>query len=142
VLLLATLLLAPSLLSRPGCSEEDKILKILDQQAEAWNREDLDAFMETYWNSEKLTYYSGNQPRSGWKATLERYRVTYQVPGAEMGRLEFDNSEVILLGPEAAMIKGRWHLARKRQGDLDGLFTLVLRRFPEGWKIIHDHSSS
>jgi len=121
--------------------EQEKIHTVLDQQVEAWNSGDLEAFMETYWKSEKLTYFSGATPRNGWQDTLARYIKTYQTGDSEMGYLTFKSIEVEMLGENSALVKGQWHLKRKKLSDIGGLFTLVLKKLPEGWKIIHDHSS-
>jgi len=121
--------------------DREEIMGVLEAQAEAWNRGDLDAFMETYWKSEELTYYSGAIPRQGWQEALERYRNTYQSEGSEMGSLSFGRESLVFLGKGFALLKGRWSLDRAALPDLEGLFTLVLKEMPDGWKIIHDHSS-
>jgi beta-aspartyl-peptidase (threonine type) len=58
-----------------------------------------------------------------------------------MGHLDFSGLEFPLLKPDAALVLGHWHLTRDK-GDVGGVFTLVLQRFPEGWRIIHDHTSA
>ncbi len=115
---------------------------ILHQQAEAWNRQDLDAFMTGYWNSPELTFFSGAKQVSGWQPTLERYRKTYQGEGREMGKLEFSDLNVQALGSDAAFVRGAWHLTMSDGKTPHGLFTLVFRKFPNGWKIVHDHTSA
>ena len=144
ILLIICVLSAASLsTAEPNiAAAKEEIGAILDQQVEAWNRGDLEAFMETYWKSENLTYFSGGTPRNGWQATLDRYVRTYQSEKSEMGFLEFKSIDVEILGPDSAFVRGQWHLERKKLEDIGGLFTLVLKEFPEGWKIIHDHSSS
>ena len=122
--------------------EEAAIHAVLNQQVNAWNSGNLEAFMETYWKSEDLTYFSGGTPRNGWKSTLERYIKTYQSEESEMGYLTFRSIDVEILGPESALVKGEWFLKREKLDDIGGLFTLILKKFPDGWKIIHDHSSS
>lgn len=59
-----------------------------------------------------------------------------------MGRLEFSELELEPLGPESVLGRGRWRLAMPDQSRPGGLFTVILRKFPEGWKIVHDHTSS
>jgi ketosteroid isomerase-like protein len=124
----------------PG--DETAIKQVLNAQVKAWNEGDLEAFMLTYWNSEELTYYSGGQPLHSWQALLARYRRTYQSKESEMGFLEFNSIEINLLGEGFALARGEWHLERKTLDNLGGVFTLILKKFPDGWKIIHDHSSS
>ena len=117
------------------------IRSVLDKQVEAWNRKDLIGFMRGYWNSPGLTFYSGGTKTFGWQATLDRYRKRYQSEGREMGTLDFSELQIEMLGPKSAFVRGTWHL-RKTTGEVGGLFTLILRHFPAGWKIVHDHTHS
>ena len=114
---------------------------IQDQQA-AWNRQDLEGFMAGYWNSTDLTFFSGAHEFKGWQAALDRYKKNYQSAGHEMGKLEFANLRIEILGPEAAFARGEFHLTMTDGKTPHGLFTLVFRRFPDGWKIVHDHSAA
>lgn len=131
--------LSPALPSRP--SEAD-IQKVLENQVKAWNAGDLEDFMAGYWNSPELTFYSGATKASGWLGTLERYRKRYQSEGKEMGQLEFSELNVGMLGADNAFVRGRWRLQMSDGSQPNGLFTLIFRTFPDGWKIIHDHTSS
>jgi uncharacterized protein (TIGR02246 family) len=125
-----------------AANPKSAIEQVLHAQQEAWNRHDLDAFMSGYWNSPDLTFFSGAKETSGWQATLERYRATYTSPGHEMGKLEFSDLRIETLGPNAAVVRGSWHLTMSDGKTPHGKFTLVFRRFPDGWKIIHDHTSA
>ncbi len=139
---LLALLQAASLSAGNKTPEEELIMQVLETQVQAWNEGSLEAFMVTYWNSGELTYFSGSQPHRGWTELLARYRRTYQSKESEMGTLSFTGIEISLLGSDFALARGQWHLERQSLNDISGLFTLVLKRFPDGWKIIHDHSSS
>jgi ketosteroid isomerase-like protein len=121
---------------------ESGVRQVLAKQQDAWNRHDLEAFMAGYWNSPELTFFSGAKQTSGWQATLERYQKTYQGEGHEMGKLEFSDLKVAALGPDAAFARGAWHLTMSDGKTPHGRFTLVFRKFPEGWKIVHDHTSA
>ena len=118
-----------------------EIRAVLDRQVEAWNRRDLEAFMAGYWNSPSLSFYSGGTKTAGWKETLGRYRLTYQSEGREMGQLEFSDLQIEMLGPASAFVRGHWRL-KMQSSEPGGLFTLIFRRLPEGWKIVHDHTGS
>jgi ketosteroid isomerase-like protein len=118
-----------------------EIRRVLGRQVEAWNRRDLEGFMQGYWQSPELTFYSGGSVVSGWDTTLARYRNRYQGEGHEMGQLDFLDLKIELLGPSAAFVRGRFHL-KMTTGESGGLFTLTFRKFPDGWKIIHDHTST
>ena len=116
--------------------------QVLHIQQDAWNRHDLEAFMAGYWNSPDLTFFSGAKETSGWQATLGRYRATYASPGHEMGTLDFSGLRIEILGSEAAFVRGAWQLTLSDGKTPHGRFTLVFRKFSDGWKIIHDHTSA
>lgn len=116
--------------------------QVLRTQQDAWNHHNVEAFMAGYWNSPELTFFSGGKQTRGWQATLERYRATYASPGHEMGTLDFSALRIEIVGPEAAFVRGEWHLTMPDGKTPHGLFTLVFRKFPEGWKIVHDHTSA
>jgi uncharacterized protein (TIGR02246 family) len=121
---------------------EAEIEQVLHAQQDAWNRHDLDAFMTGYWNSPDLTFFSGAKESKGWQATIERYKATYTSPGHEMGKLDFSDLRVEILGPDAAFVRGVWQLTMSDGKTPHGRFTLIFRKFPDGWKIIHDHTSA
>jgi len=115
---------------------------VLRTQQEAWNRHDLEGFMAGYWRSAELTFFSGAKEQNGWQATMDRYLATYMSPGHEMGKLEFSGLRVEVLGQQAALVRGAWKLTMPDGKTPHGLFTLVFRKFPDGWKIVHDHTSA
>jgi ketosteroid isomerase-like protein len=118
------------------------VADVLHQQQDAWNHHDLESFMSGYWNSPQLTFFSDAKASEGWQAALDHYRKTYQSQGKEMGYLDFSDLNVQLLAPDAAFVRGAWQLTLANGKKPHGLFTLVFRKFPEGWKIIHDHTSA
>ena len=95
--------------------------------------------MQGYWNSPELTFAGSSGITRGWQPVLARYRTNYPDQQA-MGHLDFSELEVHALGKDAALVVGRWHLQRSSD-ELGGIFTLIFQRFPEGWRIIHDHTS-
>lgn len=115
---------------------------VLDRQVVDWNKGDLDGFLAGYWNSPKLVFQSGGQRSDGWEAMRDRYRRRYQAEGKAMGQLAFSNIEVEPLGPDAMLARGGWRLTMLDGAKPGGLFTLIVRKFPEGWKIVHDHTSA
>jgi beta-aspartyl-peptidase (threonine type) len=122
-------------------SDQEAIRSVLDNQVAAWNARDLKRFMKGYWESDQLSFYSGNSKTRGWKATLERYQEKYQGEGKEMGRLSFEELSIELLGAEHALVRGRFRLELTGK-TATGIFTLVFRKTSAGWRIIHDHTSS
>jgi ketosteroid isomerase-like protein len=135
-----------SLLSRTSAEAEKHdrdqaaILEVLKNQQVNWNRGDVDAFLEGYWHSPELTFAGTSGIARGWDAVRARYKKNYADREA-MGQLEFSALEFRFLGADAALVLGHWHLARAK-GDVGGVFSLVWERFPEGWRIIHDHTSA
>jgi ketosteroid isomerase-like protein len=134
-------LIAIALPADDPATEQAAVRKVLDDQVVAWNKGDLEAFMAGYWKSDKLSFFSANAKTAGWQATLDRYRKRYQADGKEMGQLAFAELSIELLGNDHALVRGRFRLQLGKEAPT-GIFTLVLRKLPEGWRIIHDHTSS
>ena len=126
--------------SEAGDTDRAAIQKILELQQTAWNRGDVDAFLQGYWHSPELTFSGSGGIARGWDGVLVRYKKSYP-DRAAMGQLDFSQLEFRFLGPSAALVLGHWHLAREK-GDVGGVFSLVWQRFPEGWRIVHDHTSA
>lgn len=132
------LCLAWSLPSAAAGNDERAIRALLTGQQDAWNRGDLDGFMAGYWHSPALRFASGDRISHGWQQTLEGYRQRYP-DRAAMGTLAFELLEVHVWGEHAAVF-GRWRLERDKDQP-HGLFTLLFEKFPEGWRIVADHTS-
>ncbi|MFL5340474.1 MAG: YybH family protein [Gemmataceae bacterium] len=117
------------------------VVKLLEAQAVAWNKGDLKGFMDGYWNSPELTFYSGGSIQHGWKETYERYQMRYQAEGREMGQLTVSGLVVEPLSDTTVFVRGHWKLKLK-DDEPEGLFTLIVVKKPEGWRIVHDHTSA
>lgn len=145
VAVLAVLLVAPTVWRVAGSAaierEADRaaITGALHEQQTAWNRGDVDEFLEGYWRSPELSFSGSGGITRGWDGVRERYKKKY-ADRAAMGQLEFSELEFHFLGPDAALVLGHWQLKRE-MGNIGGVFTLVWQRFPEGWRIVHDHTS-
>jgi ketosteroid isomerase-like protein len=135
------LLLFALAISLAAASPEADIRKVLDDQTLAWNRGDIPTFMTGYENSPNTTFV-GKDVSKGYASVLERYQKTYPTKD-RMGTLRFSDLEVRLLGTDHACVIGRFHLDRGKDsgGEASGIFTLVFRKTPAGWKIIVDHTS-
>jgi beta-aspartyl-peptidase (threonine type) len=127
----------------PGVpTAQQEIQARLDAQVAAWNRGNLEGFMAGYWHSPDLTFFSNDSETHSWQPTLDRYRKHYQADSHAMEHLDFQDLQIEIMGPQAAFVRGRWHLKMPDSSEPQGMFTLVLRYFPgEGWLIVHDHSS-
>lgn len=141
LLTLAGLATAPAV-GDDEAKAETEVRALLDRQVADWNRRDLDAFCDGYWKSPKLVFQSAGEKNVGWDAMRARYRSKYQGEGREMGTLAFRDLEIEPLGSESAYARGRWELALSEGRKAGGLFTVIVRKVPEGWRIVHDHTSS
>jgi beta-aspartyl-peptidase (threonine type) len=141
---LAALVLAASAACTPAPAADSlgEVRSVWTAQAAAWNRGDLDGFMAIYWKSPDLVFFSNGAETRGWQQTLDRYRASYQSPGAHMGTLDFPQLDFVVLGPDAVLARGRWHLTMPGGQESSGMTSVVYRKLPEGWRIVHDHSSN
>jgi ketosteroid isomerase-like protein len=113
---------------------------VLDAQVAAWNRGDIEGFMEGYDKSPNTVFISGDTVTRGWATVLDRYKRGYATRD-KMGTLAFSELSIKPLNRETAVVIGRWQLTRA--GDAPrGRFTLIFRRTKEGWRVVHDHTSS
>jgi uncharacterized protein (TIGR02246 family) len=117
-----------------------EIQSVLTAQQDAWNRGEIDAFMNGYAPSASTVFVSEDQVQRGWETVRDRYRAKYS-DRAKMGTLAFSDIEVTMVSPDAAVVLGRWRLKRTND-EPHGRFTLVFQRLPEGWRIVHDHTSA
>ena len=127
--------------AKPEAATSD-IKAELTKQVDAWNRGDLDGYMAGYWNSDKLSFYSGGDATAGWQPTLDRYRRRYQGEGKSMGSLKFADVDVSILTNDAGYVRGRWLLTIDDKTKPEGLFTLIVKRIDGQWRIVHDHTSA
>jgi len=142
------LLLIFLLQSIAGCAPRGlagEIRAVLDRQSAAWNRADLNGFMDGYWKSDELTFESMGRTgmvsvTRGWQATLDRYKSRYDTP-AKIGRLTFTDLAVTPDGPDRATVTGRYELARTDGRD-GGTFVLTWRRIDGRWVIVHDRTTA
>jgi ketosteroid isomerase-like protein len=121
-------------------SAASEIRAVLDAQVSAWNRGDLDAFMNGYARSNDTAFVGGDGVTRGWQTVLDRYRKKYSGRG-QMGTLTFSELQITLISSDAALVLGRWELKREKDAP-HGYFTLLFRRTRDGWRIVHDHTSA
>lgn len=136
--ILLLLLFAP-LLSFAQNKDITSVIHLLHTQDEAWNKGDIDGFMQTYWKDDSLIFIGKSGPTYGWQQTLERYKKNYPDTTA-MGKLHFDLIEINKLSNKYYFVVGKWYLQRSI-GDINGSFTLLLKKINGKWFIIADHSS-
>jgi len=120
-------------------SDEQQIRGLLAEQTKAWNKGDIEGFMQTYWKNDSLMFVGKSGVVWGWQQTLDNYKRGYPNLDA-MGTLSFDIIQVKRLSPDYYHVVGKWMLKRPI-GDLSGHYTLLLRKLSGQWKIVADHSS-
>jgi ketosteroid isomerase-like protein len=141
-LIVALLLAACAARPRAFSKQDDAAVRaVLAAQAEAWNRGDLAAYMDGYARTPELVFTSGGNVRRGWDETFEKYRARYGADPSTMGRLAFEILGVQAIGADGAVVLGRWILTDTPVAGR-GVFSVVLERRPEGWRVVHDHTSS
>ena len=123
------------------CHAQDKeaVMKVLATQQDAWNRGDIEAFMQGYWKSDSLMFVGKTAPVYGWQTTLDHYKKGYPNRAA-MGQLTFDIIQVKMLDPSNAFVMGGWRLKREKD-EPGGYFTLWFRKINGEWKVVCDHTS-
>ncbi|MDT5159567.1 MAG: hypothetical protein QOC99_3063 [Acidobacteriota bacterium] len=128
----------------PKSQKEDRniaaVRAVMEEQAEAWNRGDVDGYMEGYAKEDSTTFVSGDTITRGWQTVLDRYKARYDTR-AKMGTLAFSELDIKPLSEFYIMATGRWQLTREADTP-HGRFTLIFRRTNAGWRIVHDHTSS
>lgn len=140
ILFSIVLLVVPTLAqSSRRNNKEAAIRAVLDAQRDAWNRGDIDGYMDGYDRSPDTVFVSGDRVNRGWQTVLDRYKKSYG-SREKMGVLTFSDLEITVLSKDAALVLGRWHLKRASD-EPHGTFTLLFRKAKAGWKIVHDHTS-
>lgn len=137
--LLIFCLLPSALVAQRYPQEEAAIRKVMHLQQEAWNRADIESFMQGYWKSDSLKFIGRKGISYGWQTTLDNYKKGYPTPEA-MGTLTFTILSLEMLSNTSAYMIGRWHLKRTTD-EPGGHFTLLWRKINGKWVIVADHTS-
>ncbi len=116
------------------------VKKILFQQADNWNKGDIDAFMQDYWQSAELQFVGSKGVTFGWQQTLENYKNAYPDTQA-MGKLDFEIIRNTQLSKKVILMTGKFMLERQQLEDLSGHFLLVWKKIKGQWVIVADHTS-
>ena len=137
---LLLLLLLVSCGSYDEAQIEREIMAVMDASEAGWNSGDLESYMQCYLESNSMRFGGNGSVTYGWQQVLERYQEKY-TDKAAMGTLSFSDIDITVLSIDAALVFGRWQLDKEAEQP-SGLYTLLFRNTPDGWKIVHDHSSS
>ncbi|MEE1946019.1 DUF4440 domain-containing protein [Pedobacter sp. KR3-3] len=120
-------------------ADRQAILDVLEKQRGAWNKGDVEAYMQGYWKNDSLLFVGKSGPTYGWQQTLDNYKRGYPDKSA-MGFLTFGIKKVDFLAKDRAFVLGSWNLKREKD-EPKGYFTLLLRKINGQWKVVVDHSS-
>lgn len=121
--------------------DQQAIVAVLNESAQAWNRGDLDGFLLPYLDAPTTTYIARDVVR-GVPAIRESYAGSWFRGGRPAGELAYNGIEVRPLGRDYALVIGHWTVtSRETRQARSGIFSLTFQRTPRGWRIIHDHSS-
>lgn len=118
--------------------DKQAIQSILDEQVKAWSKNDMEGFMQGYWESDSLTYYSRGKITHGWRTTLDNYKKNYPSK-AETGTLNFQIDAITEISTDAYYVMGQYFLSREA-GDANGTFMIIFKKIDGEWKIIADSS--
>src|ERR1051325_10599760 len=122
-----------------GCRsapDTEKVRAVIEAQQAAWNRGDIEGFMDGYERAETTTFVSGDELTRGWQTVLDRYKKSY-TSREQMGTLTFSDMEIQAVGDGYVIADGRWKLTRAKDTP-HGRFTLIFRQTANGWRIVHD----
>ena len=139
-IILVALIHTSALAQTNNAKAQAAIRAVIDAQAAAWNRGDVEGYMDGYDRSTDTEFVGGDSITRGWQQVLDRYKKNYD-SREKMGTLTFSDLEINVLSKDAALVLGRWRLKRAND-EPHGTFTLLFRKTKAGWRIVHDHSSS
>lgn len=117
------------------------VVKVVLAQEHAWNAGDIDGYLKEYKNSPE-TIFVGTHVDRGFNQISDDYKRNYS-NRSSMGNLGFSELEVHPLGAQYAICLGKYHLDRSKKegGPADGLFSMVMEKTADGWKIVLDHTT-
>jgi ketosteroid isomerase-like protein len=138
-------LAASGCVSSPESAKNDEqivgaVRVVIEAQQAAWNRGDIEGFMDGYERADATTFVSGEELMHGWQTVLERYKQRYN-SREQMGTLTFSELAITPISPLFALADGRWQLTRAHDTPR-GRFTLIFHRINNDWRIIHDTTTS
>ncbi|MEL0455587.1 nuclear transport factor 2 family protein [Flavobacteriaceae bacterium SZ-1-7] len=140
IVLLLCIICASNSFSQTTVEDDIKeINKVLKKQRIAWSNNNLEEYMEGYWKSDSLKFYSTHGVIYGWYDTLERYQKAYPTE-AHTGKLSFKINDITQISDAAYYVLGEYHIKRD-MGNADGIFMLIFKKINGEWKIIVDTST-
>lgn len=138
IIILSIILLVSCATKNDYEADKKEIKDILNQQQKHWSNNNLEGFMQGYWKSDSLHFYSGAQLKSGWQTTLDSYRKGYP-DKSYSGTLKFEIAKIAPINNDAYYVMGEYHLTRE-VGNANGTFMIIFKRIDGEWKIIADSS--
>ena len=117
---------------------EAGIRLVLEKQVTAWNKHDLEGFMDGYWKSDQLKFYGASGLTLGWDQNLANYKKRYPTK-RETGTLNFVINDISIIEGNNYWVMGEYHLKREI-GDAEGIFIIIFKQINGEWKIVADMS--
>lgn len=141
LLLMVSLIQCNGVASFNAIEEQKQITALLYAQRDAWNKGDMEGYMNGYLNDDSLMFIGKRGITRGWNQTLNNYLKSYPEKSA-MGQLAFELLHIDIITAQDAYVIGKWELKREIEPHiLSGHYTLRLKKIDGLWKIISDHSS-
>jgi micrococcal nuclease len=140
---LTTLLLSLALASTAaGQSVDGQIRAEVARYVAAINSGDARAVAALYLDARRTSSAGDGQIHRGWQAVAALLSELYKQAGAV--RMTADSVIVAELGNDAAVavLRYQWALDRMSPQPVTGAMTLVYARTRQGWRVVHDHTST
>ena len=152
VLVLFSLVLTPALHAQAPEKPKDQLrtlsrdeldmIKVLNSQERAWNKADIEAYLNGYKNSPDLLFVADGKVTRGFDQLLADYKRNYPTKEA-MGVLTFSELEPHVMGEKFGVVLGKYRVERSKKmgGIAEGMFSLVFEKTDDGWKIVMAHTT-
>jgi ketosteroid isomerase-like protein len=124
-------------------SDPQAVVAAFDKLVAGIEHANVNEVMSVYWNNPQLSLfnYNGTVTR-GWDQVRKNRESSY--PQIKDVKLEVTDKAVYMMGRDGALVTCQWRQSQTYKGTpetVTGRMTLVFKRFAQGWKAIHLHSS-
>ena len=120
--------------------EQAAILDVVARMEAAWNRGDFPGYMAGFKKPDAV-FVSGGKVLDGWQGRLDQYVRDYGGAPERRGTLKFYDMTVEMLGPDAAMLVGKYRMDRPGRVT-HGINTRLFRKIGGRWLITMNHVSA
>jgi uncharacterized protein (TIGR02246 family) len=117
-----------------------EVKQALDGQVAAWNRGDLEAAMDFYWESPEMLWISRDGTEQGWQQVLEMFQKDF-TDRSKMGVYTYEPLHIEQVGPEAVYYVYRWQIDLQGKKLMGGVSSQLWKRIDGRWVIASEHAS-